>query len=862
MKAISIPEFALVLLIGTSGSGKTTFAHKHFQATEVISSDYCRGLVSDDENSLTATSDAFDVVRYIATKRLKNKKLTVIDATNVRKEDRRQFLQLAREYHCLAVAIVLDLPEEVCHERNKLRADRQFGLHVVRNQKRNLKRSLKGLQREGLRYVHKLSTVEDVDAVTIERQRLWTDKCDEHGPFDIIGDVHGCCDELETLLEKLGYVFDTDDAKSYSRIYKHPEGRQIIFVGDLIDRGPRSIDSIGLVKNMVELGSAFCMPGNHDVKLVRYLRGKNVKLVNGLETTAAEFEALAETISVEEMESYKSDIASFLDGLVSHAVFDKGDLVVAHAGLKESMQGRASGAVRSFALFGDTTGELDEYGLPVRQNWAADYRGEAFVVYGHTPVFEAMWLNNTVNIDTGCVFGGKLTALRYPEKETVSVASIKQYAEPKRPLEPTVYGLTKQQEVDGLLDLADVTGKRIIHTRLRSSITIREENSIAALEVMSRFAINPKWLIHLPPTMAAPETSQLAEYLEHPEQAFDYYQKEGLETVICQEKHMGSRACIVLCKDVEAAQKRFGIKEERFGVIYTRTGRQFFNDEALELALLEQLQSSLTTTNFWEDFNTDWVLLDTELMPWSQKAQSLLSEQYAAVGTAAQHSLSAAQLALETAKTRGLDVGNLQEEVGERLEATNNYIASYAHYCWPVNSLADIKLAPFHILATEAVVHTDKSHQWHMETIKKYVVTGEATSLQATNYKQVELASQQSVDEAITWWKDMTSRGGEGMVVKPLDYISIGKRAVVQPAIKVRGREYLRIIYGPDYTVGRNLERLRKRNVSAKRSLALREFALGVEALERFVAGQPLRKVHECVFAVLALESEPVDPRL
>ena len=532
--------------------------HGIFKPTEVISSDACRAAISDDENDLSVTKDAFELVRYTAAKRLEHRRLTVIDATSVRREDRQTLLALARTYHCLATAIVFDLDEKICSRRNAQRPERDFGPHVVRNQTRQLKRSLKGLGREGFRYVHVLNSPEEVTAVEVTRQPLWTNKQHEHGPFDIIGDVHGCCDELETLLDQLGYTRSETD-HLYPRLYAHPEGRKAIFLGDLMDRGPRNLDSYGLVRAMVTAGHALCVPGNHDVKLLRKLRGKQVKLTYGLEKTVAELDALSQEVRP----TFEREMAGFIDGLVSHYVLDGGKLVVAHAGLSENLQGRASGAVRSFALFGDTTGETDEYGLPVRRNWAADYRGEALVVYGHTPVAEPLHLNKTVNIDTGCVFGGALTALRYPEMTTVSVPAQEVYAEPARPLvSPTLnQGAARQGDA---LNIEDVLGKRQISTRWRT-ITVREENSAAALEVMSRAAINPKWLIYLPPTMAAPQTTGRVGLLEHPHEAFAFYRREGVQEVMCQEKHMGSRTVLVLCRNEAVAARRFGVSDGRNG---------------------------------------------------------------------------------------------------------------------------------------------------------------------------------------------------------------------------------------------------------------------------------------------------------
>ena len=863
---LTIPELSLVVLIGPSGAGKSTFARTHFKATEVLSSDFCRALVSDDENDQAATDDAFEVLHFIASKRLAAARLTVIDATNVQPESRKPLIALARQYHCLPVAIVLNLPPKLCHERNRERPNRNFGAHVVRRQKKQLKQSLRYLKREGFRKVYVLSSAEEVAAVTIERQPLWSNRKHELGPFDIIGDVHGCCDELEQLLALLGYEWQEKsegEAYEYKRVYHHAAGRKAVFLGDIVDRGPRILESYQLVRNMVETGNALCVPGNHDSKLMHKLRGRKVKVKYGMEQTVAQLDALP----AEVREPFGKEMADFIYSLTSHYVLDEGKLVVAHAGMREEMQGRGSGKVRDFALYGETTGETDEFGLPIRYNWAAEYRGRAMVVYGHTPVPQPEWLNKTINIDTGCVFGGELTALRYPERELVSVPAARTYVEPIRPLVPPPdESLSMQQEHDDLLDISDVLGKRIINTRLRPNITIREENTIAALEVISRFAVNPKWLIYLPPTMSPTKTSQKAGLLEHPAEAFAYYRKHGVKTVVCEEKHMGSRAIVIVCRDMMAAQERFGVTDE-YGICYTRTGRRFFKDPIKEIVFLTRVQTALSQANFWQEFNTTWVCLDCELMPWSAKAQELLRTQYAAVGAASRAALAEVNSLLQQAASQGLPVEALSQQYQQRAEMAAQYRNAYRHYCWDVKSVDDLKLAPFHILATEGAVHSDKSHLWHLETIATFAqnaagTSSLSTSLQMTDYKSVDLSDPESEAAAIAWWEELTSRGGEGMVIKPLEFITKARGKLIQPALKCRGRDYLRIIYGPEYTAPHNLARLQERSLSRKRSLALREFALGLEALERFVRREPLRRVHECVFGVLALESEPVDPRL
>ena len=844
---ITIPELSLVVLIGPSGSGKSTFARRVFLPTEVLSSDFCRGLVSDDENDQSATVEAFEVLHFIAAKRLQAGRLTVVDATNVKPESRKPLVALARQYHCLPVAIVLNIPERICAERNSLRPDRNFSNHVIRQHVQEMRRSLRRLDREGFRHVHILDSPDAIETATVDRQPLWCDRKGDHGPFDIIGDIHGCRSELEILLEKLGY----DPATR-----RHPDGRKIVFLGDLVDRGPDIPGVLRIAMEMVEAGNAICVPGNHEMKLLRKLRGRDVQITHGLAESLEQLER--------EPVEFVEGAAKFIDGLVSHYVLDGGRLVVAHAGMKAAMQGRGSGKVREFALFGETTGETDEFGLPVRYNWAAEYRGNAMVVYGHTPVPEPEWLNGTINIDTGCVFGGKLTALRYPEKELVSTSAERTWCEPARPfLEPGAAAptLNAQQLHDDVLDMEDVSGKRIVGTRLYRNVTIREENAAAALEVMSRYAADPKWLIYLPPTMAPADTSDAPGLLEHPAQAFAYYRHEGVPRVICEAKHMGSRAVLIMCRDEDAARRRFGVVDGNFGICYTRTGRRFFDSAQIEREFLSRVRAAIEHAGLFEELDTDWLCLDCELMPWSAKAQELITSQYAAVGAAAGIALPEAIVALERAEQVGADVANLLERTQERAKLAKLYVDSYRYYCWPVASVDDLKLAPFHLLASERGVHVDKDHGWHLSMLAKLCDGGDPILL-ATPHLIVDLTDPNSEADGVRWWEELTGRGGEGMVVKPLDFLAHGRRGLVQPALKCRGREYLRIIYGPEYTMSENLSRLRSRGLSVKRSLALREFALGIEGLERFVRKEPLRRIHECVFGVLALESEPVDPRL
>jgi protein phosphatase len=854
---LAIPELSLVVLIGVSGSGKSTFARAHFRPTEVISSDFCRGLVADDENDQSATAEAFELLNYIVGKRLKAGRLTVVDATNIQPESRRPLVAVAREHDVLPVAIVFDVAEGVCAARNAARPDRDIGPHVIRRQHGQMRRGLSGLQREGFRGVHTLRGEAEITAAQVTRTRLYSDRRDEAGPFDVIGDVHGCRAELESLLAELGYAISRDD--DGRAVGAHHDGRRAVFVGDLVDRGPDTPGVLRLVMGMNGAGDAFCVPGNHEARLLRALRGRNVKQTHGLAESLSQLGG--------EPEEFRADVERFLDALISHYVLDGGRLVVSHAGLIEQYQGRASGRVREFCLYGQTTGETDEYGLPVRYPWAQDYRGSAMVVYGHTPVPAPEWVNNTLCVDTGCVFGGRLTALRYPERELVSVPAAEVYYEPAKPLEaePATVPGTGLSAAGGrrepeVLDITDVTGSRVIETNYRSRVTVREENAAAALEVMSRFAIDPRWLIYLPPTMSPVAASARPGLLEHPEQAFEAYRADGVGEVVCEEKHMGSRAVALVCRSLEAARARFGAPGDQAGAVWTRTGRAFFPG-GLTAELTGRLGAAAEAAGLFAELDTSWLLLDAELLPWNVKAVELLRDQYARVGAAARASLPAAVSVLDQAAEAGLDVGALLERTRAREANAAAFTDAYRQYCWPTDGLSGVRVAPFQLLAADGQVFHSRPHAWHMEVADR-LAAADAELIAPTRRVLADTSDEGSMAAAASWWSELTAAGGEGMVVKPAGNLTRGPRGLVQPGLKVRGRDYLRIIYGPDYTESANLGRLRTRNLGHKRSLALREYALGLEALDRAAHGEPLWRVHQCVFAVLALESEPVDPRL
>jgi hypothetical protein len=364
---------------------------------------------------------------------------------------------------------------------------------------------------------------------------------------------------------------------------------------------------------------------------------------------------------------------------------------------------------------------------------------------------------------------------------------------------------------------------------------------------MSRFAVAPAELLYLPPTMSPVDSSPLEGLLEHPAEAFWHYAKRGVAQVICEEKHMGSRAVV-------------RVRADGSGIVHSRTGRAFFDPE-LQQQVLARIAGAATSAGLWDELGATWLLLDTEILPWTAKAEAMVRQQYAAVGAAATTALPAAITALETAAGRGADVAELLDRTRSRAQNARRFVDAYRHHVQPIDNQLGVQVAPFQVLGSDAGTYEARDHGWHLG-IADRLVDVDPELFRRTRRLAVETGDASSCADGVTWWEELTASGGEGMVVKPLANLVRGPQGLVQPGLKVRGREYLRIIYGADYTDASTLSRLKNRNTGHKRSMALREYALGLEAVRRAVAGEPVWRVHQCVFGVLAMESEPVDPRL
>ena len=582
--------------------------------------------------------------------------------------------------------------------------------------------------------------------------------------FDIIGDVHGCDAELVALLERLRHPIDPSRP--------HPQGRRIVFVGDLVDRGPATPAVVLRIQRLVEAGRALCVAGNHDTRLAAALRGEPVEPGHGLEASLGQLAA--------ESESVRETVATFLAGLPGHLVLDDGRLVVAHAGLEERHHGSDSSAARDAAIHGAYTGDFDDRAMPVRDDWARGYSGAAAVVQGHTPVAEVEWFRNTICIDTGCVFGDRLTALRWPERELVSVPASGAWGRSARgPLPPR--RLAARPVARPALPLPTPADAIVALRRLAAAEVTR-----LACDAAGNPAARDRWVIHLPPTMSSCDPSHQGDGLEHPLGAFAHYAAAGLRQVICEEKQTGLRGVAVICRDAATAARRFGVADGTGGAIHSRSGHRCL-PAAVEQTLVARIAAAAAEAGVWKSLDTDWLCLDGELV--------------------------------------GLPEGTADRSTPPRLVF-------------------------FHVLAAEGRTFLDREHHWHLDTLRRIASSpSRGGSLGVTSHRVVDLTRPIDVAEAIAWWHALTATGVEGIVVKPLTLAAAGAGGPVQPALKVRGADWLRRVYGHDYRAATSLESLRDRSLTTKRGRALGQFALGAEALERFVAGAPRPEIDACLAA-------------
>lgn len=835
MPSIHISEFSLVVMIGASGSGKSSFAARHFKKSEVLELKRFQTMVGDESRSQSLNDSAFEILDFVLEKRLQHKRFTVIDAVNPTPGSRKKLRILAKKYHCPLVTLVLDMPVKLCEERQQAK-EAGASPNLVRQQSAQIKNDLPYLAEEGFQQHHIFESPEALEHLSFVRTPLPSDRKNETGAFDIIGDVHGCLPELKSLLSKLGYEQENGQ-------WKHPRERKIVFVGDLVNKGPDSVGCLKLAMELSAQGIAHCIPGNHDDKVLRTLQGQNIDPGHGLEATLKELTASSQ--------AFHRAAEEFLSGLPHHIELDGGNLVVSHAGLKAEMHGRDSTEVRSFAMYGEVNLESDQVGLQTWFNWAEEYQGEALVVFGHAPVKEPVWQGNTVNIDTGCVYGGALTALRYPERKIESVAAEKTYWEPANKMA----GDEGEQENRGssLLDLPLFTDRNLVSTRYNYHITLKVENVPTVMEAVSRFRTNPRWMIYLPTPFSPPKSSKLPGLLEHPHDAFNYYRKKGLAESFIHDSGLGRRAILLVCKHTGAAQARFNTGKGEIGAVYDLYGQTCFDSTAAEQAFLRRVQAALDANDTWNRLQTDWICLEGEISPVNSGERAAWDEIHGRIADAGIADLDKSLAVLDKGMDSGLDLGPLARKFKDRREKLDQYTAtakaagqgSPVFYMW-------------HLVASEGRVNEKEKLEWHRDEMARFAEPG---LLELPEGRMVSLDSDSSITDATNYWKSRTASTRAGMVVKPATILIDGGTDLIQPGLKVRGKDQLRLIFGPEYDAPGQLEHYRLRSLKERRMQAIRQYALAWETVHRFVEERPHQEIFHCFYIGLSLNVIELDPR-
>lgn len=851
---------AIVLVIGPSNSGKTTLlqslvASGQLLESEIISSDSYRRLVADvdyidfsavlkDDEDIVyeayqrISEQAFHMLHTVVEARAKLNKVSIIDATNLRSFERAKYFEIAKRHHVPVQALILNIPKEQLLARDRMRENPR-GHKRLLQQFNTFKYELKNIKKEPFFKIYNVKD-EEVEIVR-EPNKLHLEI--ENG-FDIIGDIHGCFDELLLLLKKLGY-------EQQDNLYVHPAGRRLISVGDIMSRGPKSIETMQFWLKQIDAGLSYMTDSNHGWKIARWLGGKNVELHHGDEYVEQEFAEYAKTHGLEAAEELKARLASMLLKAPSHYILTKNNItkaVVTHAGIKDHYIGKQSKRISDFCRYGDVQ-QTDSSSKPVRGDWFTQHKTSELIIWGHDVKVQPFKANRTINIDQGVVFGGELTAFQYPEQTFQAVQALANYAGAEN--NPILEAKNKRFSPPNVTQFSHGF---TVHTNDDEQIFIPKEKALAAMDTFSHYTLPLEQVIYIPPTMSpTPQTSALPDYLEHPVEAFQYYRKNGITKMIAEKKHMGSRAVIFIAKNKEVAKEL--INSDSLGYITTRTGRAFFEQEQQQ-QIVEKIHAELIAKNYFEQFNTSFVLMDAEILPWNLKAHHLIDQQYETVAENAL--MDRYKLMDKLQRTEHVDVTSWLEEYTHKYKNAAKFDAVFKNYCWPTNELSGIQIAPFHILAHSSSTNFHQPHSWHMQMNER--LAENSALFITTEYRVIE--SEHDEQEVINWWENMTEAGHEGIVIKPFDFLAYHKGKLLQPAIKVRGREYLRIIYGMDYTDEACLKRLKQRNPSRKMKNALLEFKLGLEGISRFVGLESSARVHECTLATLALESDAVDPRL
>jgi len=838
---IILPEIALVVVLGPSKSGKTTFTRKHFAPSEVFHLDEIHEHYAPERKGSDTEADDLDTFHFLLEKRLKQGLLTVIDGSFITQSSRKKMREIARRYSTQLIGIWMDLPESELVSRHT----QGDSMAKARLEMARLQAHADKFQLEGFKQVYRLDTQADIDAVDFVRTQFSCNQRALSGPFDVIGDVHGCLVELESMLAQLGYV-QAEGAPTY----RHPDGRTAIFVGDLISRGPSSLATLAIVRAMVAHGSALSVKGNHETDLLSAMQGQEINLHNGLQPTLDQVAQLP----AEEQEQ----ILAFIDQLPFHLLLDEGKLAVAHGGIKANMQGRESADIESFNLYAESGGPSNHWGMEIKPTWALEYEGNATVVHGHLPVKTATWTKQVLNLDTGCVYGGHLSAFRYPEREIVTVKADQEYAT-FVDTSPPEDGLANPEiRPHQSVDFARITGRNLVSTSAQYYISIKDDIAPTVLDHLVQNGTHPGQLVYLPPLLSPTKSSSIPGYLEHPREAFNYYAKKGLSEVIVEEMQGGAKTTILLAKDQQTAYKKLCISDKSLGIAINSLGSYSFQNEAIGNTFIERFHSLVTELGIWETLSTDWICVEGELLPSSNHWQGM-EDHFQRMQAGGSAVFPAGIAALEEAQTQGVDVSDLLNRTLKRQEKNKQFNRQLETEGKAPERLEDYRFVPSFLLASEGDLHFEKQLSWHFEWWKN---CQERDALfQPSVWQLVSLNAEVEKQAIVSRFETLSDEGKPGMLMRPPQLIIDAGSDLIQPGLKIRGKEYLRLVYGPDYDLPELLEVHRKRRLKEIRQLTVRQLALGYEGLKSFVNHKDVNASYECIFALLCLQCTDVDPR-
>lgn len=887
-----LPDPSIVGITGSSSDSRIEILNRFFKIEEIISMDELSRWIPDDPwiQDHNKPEQVESIFFSIIEQRLKRNLMTALDIHGRGRPFRNQFIQLAKKYHFTPTLIRLLSDAEASRELDQ----EDF---------------FKARRQEGFRVIYQINKDEFQDWRP-SRRTSPTMRPDVEGAFDIIGDVHGCMDELLALTHRLGYRW-TGNPLTLNPDFNwiNPPGRRLFFVGDLVDKGPNSLEALSLVMRLTETGQSFCVPGNHDYKLARALGGMVFK------KSDPDHEAALQQVRAAGPK-FAEKARTWIESLPSHYFLDAGRLVVSHAGSKRSHHGRDSNRILDFALYGATTGKTDSHGLPERLNWALDYHGETLVVHGHTPVEEPKWVNESVNIDTGCVYGGHLTALRYPERELVSEPARHEYSISRRPLPLNVSLLNQMESAPSAnlksnplrpstasdprsgnpsnslnfqthkkqnqhtsnekLGWTDFQNLKVVETSTRGDVILREEEVKAAVHFLKSTQCWPWRIPFLAPGISAPDPCQdiNSAGLESPATAFTYYRNNRVQEVLCVPTAYEPPFILALARDSSEAVERLGSQAGEVGIGFPVCGLLQTSDTpspAEMSSLLKRIHRNLSEENFWERSQSDVAIFECSLTSHSvQAAETKMKPK------PLQHSNSMSQIV----SAGMIDTNNILEKLERATEhgtdwhfLTQSYLKSKRSLTeftdWiskaqkTTNGTELIQVRNFQLLATQKKTFINQHYSAGAQILKLEQLAERDSELfiQPSSFL-LDLHDVNACSSAVNLWEEHTREGMIGWVIRPAQGAQKGRRGWVQPALKCRGDMALKCIFGLNMSREAMNQSIQKNSLAARRSQVAREWALSLEALHRWTRQEPDWRIQECMVGILAVKCEPTDARL